>query len=79
MSKDDCFRARLDQMIDLRHSLVELAGQMPWKQIETTLAPAFERKARDGQINERADQFGPTLQVAGAGVSAAGRPDSRFV
>ncbi len=60
MSTDDFFRARLDQMIDLRHPLVVLARRMPWKQIETALAPAFERKARAGQVNEGSDLFGPT-------------------
>ena len=74
MSTDDFFRARLDQMIDLRHPLAVLAGRMPWKQIETALAPAFERKVREGQVSEGTDLFGPTLQMAGTGVSAAGRP-----
>ena len=74
MSTDDFFRARLDQMIDLRHPLAVLAGRMPWKRIEIALAPAFARKAREGQVSEDSDLFGPTLQVAGAGVSAAGRP-----
>ncbi|NYT83204.1 hypothetical protein H0A70_17120 [Alcaligenaceae bacterium] len=31
---DDFFRARIDQMIDLRHPLAVLASRMPWQEIE---------------------------------------------
>lgn len=61
-------------MIDLRHPLAVLAKRMPWDAIEASLAPVFERKARDGQTVADADLFGPTMAVAGAGVGAAGRP-----
>ena len=74
MQTDDFFRARLDQMIDLRHPLAVLANRMPWAQIESTLAPAFERRNRSGHAVEGSDLFGPTLAMAGGGVSAAGRP-----
>jgi len=74
MSTPDFFRTRLDAMIDLRHPLAVLATRMPWGQIEATLAPAFARRARDGQSVEGEDMFGPTLAVAPGGVSAAGRP-----
>ncbi|SAL06747.1 hypothetical protein AWB78_08226 [Caballeronia calidae] len=71
---DDFFRARLDQMIDLRHPLAALAGRMPWAQIEAALAPAFARRNRQGEVVCGSDLFGTTLEMAGAGVSAAGRP-----
>ena len=74
MATDDFFRARLDQMIDLRHPLAVLANRMPWAQIETALAPAFARKSRHGQAVAGSDLFGTSLQIAGAGISAAGRP-----
>ena len=74
MATDDFFRARLDQMIDLRHPLAVLAGRMPWGQIEVALAPAFARKNRSGQEMPGSDLFGTTLEMTGAGVSAAGRP-----
>jgi transposase, IS5 family len=74
MATDDFFRARLDQMIDLRHPLAVLAGRMPWGQIEAALAPAFARKNRSGKVMPGNDLFGTTLEIAGAGVSAAGRP-----
>ena len=74
MSTPDFFRSRLDAMIDLRHPLAVLATRMPWGEIETALAPVFARKQRQGQAVEGTDLFGPTLAVAGAGVSAAGRP-----
>ena len=74
MATDDFFCARLDQMIDLRHPLAVLARRMPWAQIEAALAPALARKDRSGHLAEGLDLFGPTLQLVGAGVSAAGRP-----
>ena len=74
MATDDFFRARLDQMIDLRHPLAVLASRMPWPQIESSLAPVFAHRDRKGRLSEVADMFGPTLAVAGAGVSNAGRP-----
>ncbi|WP_246417340.1 IS5 family transposase [Rehaibacterium terrae] len=74
MSTPDFFRARLDQMIDLRHPLVVLATRMPWAQLEAAVAPCFARQDRPGERLEGIDLFGPTVAVAGAGVSAAGRP-----
>ena len=70
----DFFRARLDQMIDLKHPLAALAQRLPWSQIEAALSPAFARRDREGRVIEGEDLFGPSLVVAGAGVSAAGRP-----
>jgi IS66 C-terminal element/Transposase domain (DUF772) len=67
---DDFFRARLDQMIDLRHPL---AGRMLWAQIEGALALTVARRNRQGQVACGSDLFGTTLEIAGAGVSAAGR------
>jgi IS5 family transposase len=74
MATDDFFRSRLDQMIDLSHPLAVLANRMPWGQIESALAPAFVRRNRSGEAVAGSDLFGPTLEVAGSGVSAAGRP-----
>lgn len=74
MATDDFFRARLDQMIDLRHPLAVLATRMPWSQIEAALAPSFARQNRAGQMKSEHDLFGTTQAMSGAGVSAAGRP-----
>ena len=74
MATDDFFRSRLDQMIDLRHPLAVLASRMPWSQIEAALAPAFVRKSINGKVIEHDDLFGNTLEIAGGGTSAAGRP-----
>ena len=74
MATDDFFRARLDGMVDPRHPLAVLARKMPWAQIESALAPAFAHKDRKGRAVEGADMFGPTMTVASAGVSNAGRP-----
>src|SRR6266513_1245005 len=74
MATEDFFRARLDGMIDMRHPLVVLATRMPWAEIEAQLAPAFARRDRVGRVVDDADLFGTTAQLAGAGVSNAGRP-----
>lgn len=74
MATDDFFRARLDQMIELRHPLAVLANRMPWAPIEARLAPAFARKDRRGKVIPGSDLFGTTLALVGTGVSAAGRP-----
>ena len=74
MATDDFFRARLDQMIDLRHPLAVLSTRMPWAEIEMALAPALAHRDRKGRLVEGADLFGTTAQLAGAGVSNAGRP-----
>ena len=74
MATDDFFRARLDQMIDLRHPLAVLANRMPWSQIEAALSPAFARKNLDGKLVEHDDLFGTALEISGGGTSPAGRP-----
>ncbi len=71
---DDFFRSRLDQLIDLRHPLAVLANRMPWQEIEASLAHRFARQMRKGKEIEDLGLFGPTVSVAGAGVSNAGRP-----
>lgn len=74
MATDDFFRSRLDQMIDLRHPLAVLAHRLPWSQIEAALAPALAHKDRTGTFVGEDGLFGPSAQLIGAGVSAAGRP-----
>ena len=71
---DDFVRARLEQMIDLKQPLAVLAQRLPWEQIEKALAPDFARKNREGIAVEGSALFGPTVVVAGGGVSNAGRP-----
>lgn len=70
---DDFFRSRPDQMVDFRHSLVVLAERIPWQAIEAALAPALAHKNRAGTRVDHVALFGPSVQLAGAGVSAAGR------
>lgn len=65
MATDDFFRARLDQMIDLRHPLAVLCRRMPWSQIEAALSPAFARKNIEGKVIDQDDLFGGTLETAG--------------
>ena len=74
MATDDFFRARLDSMIDVRHPLVVLSTRMAWAGIEASLAPLLAHKDRGGRMVQDADLFSPTAQLAGAGLSNAGRP-----
>src|SRR6188472_979703 len=44
----DLFRARLDQIINLRHELAQLAGQIDWDFIYGDIAPLYSEKGRPG-------------------------------
>ena len=44
----DLFRARLDQIINLRHELAQLAGQIDWDFIDGEIAPLYSDKGRPG-------------------------------
>ena len=70
---EDFFRARLDQMIDLRHPLCVLSSRMPWQQIEASVSHLFMRKARAAVAMPDLDLFGEAPVVTGR-VSNAGRP-----
>ena len=71
---DDFLRNRLDQMIDLRHSLAVLANRMPWQEIEASLAQRWARQLKAGKKIEDLDLLGPVSAVVGSGVSNARRP-----
>ena len=79
----DFFRGRLDSMIDLQHPLAVLGTRLAWAQIEADLAPTWQRRSRDGVLQQSlmADLFdltgggeGAGGLLIGGGVSAAGRP-----
>ena len=44
----DLFRARLDQIINLKHELAQLAGQIDWDFIDSEIAPLYSDKGRPG-------------------------------
>jgi len=44
----DMFRARLDQIINLKHELVRLAGEIDWAWIDAELAGCFSEEGRPG-------------------------------
>jgi IS5 family transposase len=44
----DLFRARLDQIINLKHELVQLAGRIDWGWIDSEIAPLYSEKGRPG-------------------------------
>ncbi len=74
----DFFRGRLESMIDLQHPLAVLGTRLPWAQIETELAPIWQRASRAGVLQRSlmADLFALTSGgvIIGGGVSCAGRP-----
>jgi len=44
----DLFRARLDQIINLKHELVQLAGKIDWSWIDNEIAPLYSENGRPG-------------------------------
>ena len=40
--------ARLDQIIDLKHELVQLAGKIDWSWIDHVIAPLYSENGRPG-------------------------------
>ncbi len=44
----DLFRARLDQIINLKHELVQLAGKIDWEWIDGEIAPLYSAQGRPG-------------------------------
>ncbi|SDD34868.1 transposase, IS5 family [Bradyrhizobium brasilense] len=46
----DLFRARLDQIINMKHELVQLAGKVDWDWIDGEIAPLYSENGRPGNI-----------------------------
>ena len=44
----DLFRARLDQIINMKHELVQLAGKLDWAWIDSEIAPLYSDQGRPG-------------------------------
>jgi hypothetical protein len=44
----DLFRARLDQIINMKHELVRLGGKIDWAWIDGQIAPLYSNKGRPG-------------------------------
>jgi len=44
----DLFRARLDQIINLKHELVQLGARIDWDWIDGEIAPLYSEKGRPG-------------------------------
>jgi hypothetical protein len=45
---NDLFRARLDQIINMKHELVLLAGKIDWDWIDGEIAPLYSEQGRPG-------------------------------
>ena len=46
---DDLFRARLDQIINMRHELVVLADKIDWAWLDAELAGCFSYQGRPAE------------------------------
>ena len=46
--EEDLFRARLDQIIRMKHELVQLAGKLDWDWLDGEIAPLHSDKGRPG-------------------------------
>ena len=44
----DLFRARLEQIINMKHELVQLAGKIDWAWLDGEIAPLYSDKGRPG-------------------------------
>jgi transposase, IS5 family len=44
----DLFRARLEQIINMKHEPVQLAGKIDWDRIDRELAPLYSDTGRPG-------------------------------
>ena len=44
----DLFRARLDQIINMKHELVQLSSKIDWAWIDGEIAPLYSDKGRPG-------------------------------
>ncbi len=44
----DLFRARLDQIINMKHALLQLAGKVDWDWIDGEIAPLYSENGRPG-------------------------------
>ena len=44
----DLFRARVDQIINMKHELVQLAGKVDWDWIDGEIAPLYSENGRPG-------------------------------
>jgi IS5 family transposase len=47
-TSSDLFRARLDQIINLKHELAQLSGAIDWDWIDGEIAPLYSEKGRPG-------------------------------
>ncbi|SFV17442.1 transposase, IS5 family [Bradyrhizobium arachidis] len=47
-TEGDLFRARLDQIINLKHELVQLGTRIDWDWIDREIAPLYSEKGRPG-------------------------------
>jgi transposase, IS5 family len=48
MGSGDLFRARLEQIINMKHELVQLAGKLDWEWLDGEIAPLYSDKGWPG-------------------------------
>jgi transposase, IS5 family len=59
-SEGDLFRAKLEQIINMRNELVQLASRIDWDWIDREIAPLYSDKGRPG-IASRAARATPPM------------------
>ena len=47
--ESDLFRVRLDQIINMKHELVQIAGKLDWDWLDNQIAPLFSDLGRPAQ------------------------------
>ena len=53
----DLFRARLEQIINMKHELVQLADKIDWAWIDSEFAPLYSDKGRPGRSRTASGQL----------------------
>src|SRR5437899_1793188 len=71
---NDLFRARLDQIINLKHELAQLAGQIDWDFIDGEIAPLYAIKGLNRLANKHGLRLRQSyLRIAKRAAMMAGR------
>ena len=65
----DLFRARLDQIINLKHELVQLAAKIDWQWIDREIAPLYGDKGRPGMRPSSITRSGQLLGISSPGMT----------
>jgi hypothetical protein len=74
---DDLFRDRLEQIIDMKHELVQLTGKIDWAWIDSQITPLYSAKSAARATAGRELGAGASARGKGAGRPAQDRGEVR--